>query len=237
MRREAEDCVAGAETLEHGWWGRRERGLIRQCPPPSSLLGPPWRHCRDASMRQTDRLWPWVFLRTQKGTVGTGKPCRPIFLMFTDPGNLGKVFPSVKWLLCFLRGGVLVSDSRIFFFLLWKSNPLRSLVDINYIRYVPFTDESVLLFDTIHGLLVRKPLGLRDETNKIRFQDCSFQTVTPVEESQLDYDRWNFLSLGTKICKPKRLFRGQENLTLIGMENRKYKEMTSHSVKWWMRGE
>lgn len=159
------------------------------------------------------------------------------FSMFTDPGNLGKVFPSVKWLLCFLGAGVLVSDSRIFFFFLWKSNPLRSLVDINYIRYVPFTDESVLLFDTIHGLLVRKPLGLRDETNKIRFQDCSFQTVTPVEESRLDYDRWNFLSLGTKICKPKRLFRGQENLTLIGMENRKYKEMTSHSVKWWMRGE
>lgn len=76
-----------------------------------------------------------------------------------------------------------------------------------------------------------KRLGLGDETNKIRFQDCSFQTVTPVEESRLEYDRWNFLSLGMKISKPKRLCRGQENVTLIGMENRKYKEMTSHLVK------
>lgn len=79
MRREVENCVTGAETLEHGCWGRRERGLIRQCPPPSSLLGPPWRHCRDASWDRQTAFGPGFSWGLRKARLAQGNHVAPFF--------------------------------------------------------------------------------------------------------------------------------------------------------------
>lgn len=63
------------------------------------------------------------------------------------------------------------------------------------------------------------------------FQDCSFQTVTPLEQSRFEYDSRDFHFPGRKVSKAKRVYRGEEHLAQVGMKSRKGKKGKNHMMK------
>ena len=161
--------------------------------------------------------------------------------MFRDTLNLSKVFPPVKWLLCHLRAGVLISDFQIWFFPPWKSKHWRCSIEIKYIKNLPFPDWSVLLFDTLCSLIVPREWVVQSQAWEMEHTE-SVSRVSPAPQWPRFTCRVGARSrgsalLGWRFRDLEEYTEGGEHPARVGMESRQYKAMTSHLLKWWMRGE